>query len=103
MKPIEWFLYVSQSPLLYCLVDLPSIMRSPEVYLSSPPIMFKSVVLPQPDSPTIPIVLPRSRLKDTPSTARKNAFGLPNILLAIGKYCFRLFTRKIIILFAVHC
>ena len=53
MKPIEWLRYVSQSLSLYCLVDLPSIIRSPEVYLSTPPIMFKSVVLPHPDAPRI--------------------------------------------------
>ncbi len=37
---------------------------------SSPMIERVSTVLPDPDSPTIPSVRPRSRVKDTPSTDR---------------------------------
>ena len=47
------FLYSSSSLFLKFLVDFPFIMRSPESYLSSPPIIFKSVVFPLPEGPNI--------------------------------------------------
>ena len=52
------------------------------------------VVLPQPDSPTIPTVLPEERLKDTPSTAFKNVRFFFKKLLPMGKYFLRFFTCK---------
>ena len=44
---------MSQSADLYFLVDCPLIIRSPLVYWSRPPMMFSSVVFPQPDCPRI--------------------------------------------------
>ena len=46
------------------------------------------VVLPEPDSPTMPKDSPGITLNDTPSTALIGA-------LAVPKYCFRLRTCKI--------
>ena len=48
---------------------------------SNPMIERDRTDLPQPDSPTIPIVLPRSRLNDTPSTACTRPRGVLNCVL----------------------
>ena len=41
-------------------------IRSPSSYLSSPPIIFKSVVLPEPDGPSMATNSFSLRLSDTP-------------------------------------
>ena len=43
---------------------------------SRPMIERESTDLPEPDSPTMPIVLPRSSVSDTPSTARTSPRGV---------------------------
>jgi hypothetical protein len=52
------------------------------------------VVLPQPDSPTRPIVVPRFRLKVTPSTALTFPMTRESMPPLIGKYFFRPFTIR---------
>ena len=44
---------MSQSLSEYFLVDLELIIKSPSVYLSSPPMIFNNVVLPHPLGPKI--------------------------------------------------
>ena len=51
------------------LMSFPSKYTSPEVGSISRKIVLPVVDFPQPDSPTIPSVLPRSRVKLTLSTA----------------------------------
>ena len=42
---------MSQSRSVYSFVERPLMMRSPLVYRSRPPMMFRVVVLPQPEGP----------------------------------------------------
>ncbi len=51
------------------LVLVPLIIRSPSVYLSSPPTMFNIVVFPQPDGPKMETNSLFLKLKETPFNA----------------------------------
>src|SRR5687767_5250491 len=59
---------LSSAPLALAM-SRPLIITEPEVGRSSAMRTLASVDLPQPDSPTMPSVSPRSRSKETPSTA----------------------------------
>ena len=48
---------------------------------SRPMIERDRIVLPEPDSPTMPIVLPRSSVNDTPSTALTKPASVRNAVL----------------------
>ena len=66
---MEWLRYVSQSPSLYFFVDVPSMIKSPEVYLSKPPTIFNNVVLPHPEGPNIATNSDCLKLRDIPFKA----------------------------------
>ena len=63
-------------------MSLPSKITWPPSQSYRRKIVLPSVVLPQPDSPTIPIVFPFSTENDTSSTAFKYLEGVPNRFLS---------------------
>ena len=77
------------------LMSFPSKYTSPEVGSMRRKIERPVVDLPHPDSPTIPRVFPRSRVKFTSSTAWSSPFG-------VLKYFFRCFTSRIVSAITAH-
>ncbi len=76
-------------------MSLPSKLILPPSESYSFNMVRPSVVLPQPDSPTTPIVLPASTAKLTSSTAFKYRVGLPKKFVCMGKYFLSPSTRSI--------
>ena len=76
------------------LISLPSNMISPSVFSRSLNIVLPVVDLPQPDSPTSPIVVPFLMVKETSSTALTCPVTPPKNPPLIGKYFLRFLTSK---------
>ena len=72
------------------LISFPFNIILPSVGFISLKMARPSVVLPQPLSPTRPMVSERITSKVTSSTAFTNETGLPKIFFAAGKYTFKL-------------
>ena len=77
-------------------MSCPSNMILPSVLGISPRIVLPVVDLPQPDSPTSPIVVPLFMEKDTSSTALTFPVTPPKKPPFIGKYFFKLETSRML-------
>ena len=86
-------IFLSASPFSFSMC-FPSKIISPSVGSYSLSIVLPSVVFPQPDSPTIPTVLPLTSLSETPSTALRYTLFVLSKDFFIGKYSLRLFTSR---------
>ena len=61
-------------------MSCPSNRMEPALGLWMPAIVLPIVVLPQPDSPTMPRISPRATESETPSTARNHEARRPHAL-----------------------